>query len=479
MAHRLEKKHPLAIRWFHWINFPVLAVMVWSGALIYWANPVHHFGPWLLFDEKLFDKLGLSYKLALGMAWHFAAVWFFVVNGLAYVLYTACSGEWRHLVPGRGTLRQAWHVLLHDLRLRKEPPPPAKYNAAQQIAYSAIVVMGFLSLLTGLAIYKPVQVSWLTALFGGYGAARFFHFWLTVGYCVFFLVHLAQVARAGWNNFRAMLTGYALESDLGEAAVGSGAPDEPDGEDVPVKTRISRLSRRAFLWSAAAASSVYFGWRWLIAQPTGGERLPGPLRAMLNANAKLWSSLPGAGRLAPTFPRSRARMPRVNGRVGLSGAPLPSSIRIESGRRTVDVDVARIVAMRATEVVAEHFCIEGWSEVVRWTGAPLSQVLAEALGGAEWLIQSDGPTFRYLHAETPDRRYFVALEMEAVLHPQTLLCWAMDGKPLTEPHGAPLRLVVPTKYGIKSLKRIGRIRLTEKEPPDYWRERGYDGYAGL
>ncbi len=210
MPPRLEKKHPLAIRWFHWINFPVLAVMVWSGALIYWANPVYHLGPFALYHDGLFNMLGLSKKLATGMAWHFLFMWIFFVNGLAYSLYTIFSREWRQLVPGKEALREAWHVVLHDLRLRKEPLPRKKYNGAQQIAYTTTLFMGFFSLLTGLAIYKPVQVSWLAAMFGGYPMARFFHFWLTVGFCVFFLVHIVQVLRAGWNNFRAMLTGYEI-----------------------------------------------------------------------------------------------------------------------------------------------------------------------------------------------------------------------------------------------------------------------------
>ena len=207
---RVEKKHPLAVRWFHWINFPVLFAMIWSGALIYWANPVYRFFFFSIYHDRLFETLGWSHRLAEGMAWHFLFMWIFAINGLLYVLYTGFSGQWRHLLPGRNTLKEAWQVVLHDLRIRKDPPPRRKFNGAQQIAYTSILIMGFLSLLTGLAIYKPVQVSWLATLFGGYQMARFFHFWLTVGYCLFFMVHIAQVARAGWNNFRAMVTGYEL-----------------------------------------------------------------------------------------------------------------------------------------------------------------------------------------------------------------------------------------------------------------------------
>lgn len=207
---KVELKHPLAIRWFHWIHLPILTIMVWSGALIYWANPVYSLGPILLYNDPLFESLGLARGLAKGMAWHFLFGWLFAINGLLYVLYSLVSGQWRHIVPGKGVVREAWQVVLHDLRLRKEPLPRRKFNGAQKLAYSGIVVMGFLSLLTGLAIYKPVQLSWMASLFGGYEMARFFHFWLTVLFCAFFLVHILQVIRAGWNNLRAMLTGYEV-----------------------------------------------------------------------------------------------------------------------------------------------------------------------------------------------------------------------------------------------------------------------------
>ncbi len=212
---RLEKKHPLAIRWLHWINFPLLFVMIWSGLLIYWSNSVYRvgFGEHTLFHffpQGFFETLGIGHRLAEGMALHFFFMWFFAINGVLYVLYTAISGEWRYLVPNLHSFKEAIQVTLHDLHLSKYHPPRRKFNGAQQIAYTGVILMGAGSLLTGLAIYKPVQFAWLTTVLGGYEWARWEHFWLTVSYVLFFVVHVVQVIIAGWNNFRSMVTGYEI-----------------------------------------------------------------------------------------------------------------------------------------------------------------------------------------------------------------------------------------------------------------------------
>ena len=212
---RLEAKHPRAVRWFHWINVPLLVGMIWSGLLIYWANDVYRIG-WgrftlfHFFPNWFYDVLHLKFRLAEGMAWHFFLMWLFVVNGLAYVTYTAVSGEWRQLLPNRRSLREAIQVALHDLKIVKTLPPQGKFNAAQRIAYTGVVLMGAGSVVTGIAIYKPVQFAWLAWLLGGYEAARFEHFLLVVGYVLFFVIHISQVIRAGWNNFRAMVTGFEV-----------------------------------------------------------------------------------------------------------------------------------------------------------------------------------------------------------------------------------------------------------------------------
>ncbi|MEP6926840.1 MAG: cytochrome b/b6 domain-containing protein, partial [Ginsengibacter sp.] len=209
---KVIKKHPLAIRWFHWINFPVIAIMIWSGILIYWANDVYRVG-WgnktvlKFFPDSFYKALHLPFRLAEGMNFHFVFMWLFAINGFVYVLYLIFSGEWRLIFPNKKSLKESFLVVLHDLHIRKTAPPQKKYNAAQRMSYTGVIFMGIGSLLTGLAIYKPVQFHTLCWLLGGYEWARAEHFILTILFTLFFVVHVVQVILAGWNNFRSMVTG--------------------------------------------------------------------------------------------------------------------------------------------------------------------------------------------------------------------------------------------------------------------------------
>jgi thiosulfate reductase cytochrome b subunit len=209
-------KHPRAVRWLHWVNFPLLLVMVWSGLRIYWAEAAYAFGigswEWFaFFPDPVNEFLGLNRKLARGLAFHFSFGWLFVINGLLYAAYLARSGEWRHIVPDRRALVEAKDVVLHDLHITKHAPPQGRYNAAQRISYTVVLAMAFVVVLSGFAIYKPTQLHPLPLLFGGYQGARLVHFTMTIGIVLFFLVHVLQVARAGWNNLRGMITGYEIE----------------------------------------------------------------------------------------------------------------------------------------------------------------------------------------------------------------------------------------------------------------------------
>ena len=206
---QVDEKHPSWIRWTHWVNFPLLSVMIWSGILIYWANPSES-PPF--FPKSFYEVLGLKQRLAEGMAYHLTLMWVFALNGFLYLVYTLGSGYWRALWPSALDWRNLPRVVLHDLGIRKSTVPQGKFNAAQKISYCGVLFMGVLSVITGIAIHKPVQASFIAGLLGSYETARRIHFYLTLGYVAFFGIHVLQVARAGWNNFRSMVTGWEIRS---------------------------------------------------------------------------------------------------------------------------------------------------------------------------------------------------------------------------------------------------------------------------
>ena len=211
----LVRRHHWVVRATHWLNAVLLLGMIASGLQIYQAFPLFgpRGGPYLPnpFGPRFPEKVRLGGWLAGGLNWHFALAWPFVVTGLIYLLYLgflAFSGEWRSLLFRPRDLRPAVQMQLYYLRLRKEHPPQGKHNALQKGAYSFIFILGILSVLSGFAIYKPAQLSWLVAAFGGYELARYWHFWAVWIFVAFTLVHVALVFLVDPASLRAMVTGW-------------------------------------------------------------------------------------------------------------------------------------------------------------------------------------------------------------------------------------------------------------------------------
>lgn len=208
----LPRRHHWVVRLTHWVSFVLIFGMIASGLQIYRAYPRfgERGGPYLpnVFQDTAFPLWArLGGWLAGGINWHFALMWPLTVAGLAYIAYLGLSGEWRKLVFRPRDVGPAFEMAKYYLRVRKDHPPQGKHNALQKAAYTGIVVLGALSVLTGLAIWKPVQLSGLTWLFGGFQAARYWHFlavWLFVGFTI---VHVALVFLADPASLRAMITG--------------------------------------------------------------------------------------------------------------------------------------------------------------------------------------------------------------------------------------------------------------------------------
>jgi DMSO/TMAO reductase YedYZ molybdopterin-dependent catalytic subunit len=166
---------------------------------------------------------------------------------------------------------------------------------------------------------------------------------------------------------------------------------------------------------------------------------------------------------------------RKNGDVGLGEdfetARWALSVQGSDNAVARQVTIDEIRALPRVEQITQLNCIEGWTVIVHWAGTRFADFTAKYV-----------PQFRdapYVSMQTPDQAYFVGLDSASALHPQTLLCYEMNGADLTRAHGAPLRLVIPVKYGVKNIKRIGSITYTNERPEDYWANEGYDWYAGL
>lgn len=212
-----------------------------------------------------------------------------------------------------------------------------------------------------------------------------------------------------------------------------------------------------------------------------GERkggAPTTLRQAFLWNEKISKLLTSNKKLSiETQSPPKGKASRFNGSLGLESVlDLKNyAILVQSGKGWLKLPVAAFKLLSKTHHATEFRCIEGWSEDLHYAGAKFSDFVAEYKLGKK----NDGSYYNYVGFETPDGKYYVSIDMESMLHEQTLLAWEMNEAPLSVANGAPLRLIIPIKYGIKSLKRIGRIFFSDTRPPDYWAERGYDWYSGL
>ncbi len=267
----------------------------------------------------------------------------------------------------------------------------------------------------------------------------------------------------------------------------------PDGEDLRLPPgsapdrEATRRTRRSFIGLGLAGLGGVLGWRYLLNRPLV-EGVPAPFRQVLDANGRLTQAYLRETRLAPEFAKSQGvAKVRTNGSAGLESALDLAAWRLVvkpyGGGPAQQFTLADIKALPRVEMTTELKCIEGWSIVVNWAGARFADFLAQhplASRSGQPVKDITNPPADlapYVSLVTPDEEYYVGLDMPTVLHPQTLLCYEINGQPLSLAHGAPLRLVTPLKYGIKHLKRIGTITFADAKPADYWAEQGYDWYA--
>lgn len=244
-----------------------------------------------------------------------------------------------------------------------------------------------------------------------------------------------------------------------------------EGRKLHDRRELTRRSRRSVLTGLAATAIGGGAWHRLQTGPVD-DGVPSPLRRTFEFNEALWDRLPTQTH-AREFPTSAARPLRVNGRRGLSEEidldTWTMVVQNDAGEVVDELDLAPILAMEQVEMTTLHKCIEGWSSMATWTGARFSDLASRY---DDQVTNTDFVAF-----QTPDAGYYVGVTMARALHPQSLLAHRLNGEPLTQNHGAPLRFYTPNNYGVKSLKRIGIIQFTNTRPADFWAERGYDWHS--
>lgn len=246
------KRHHVLVRWSHWLNVPLLLGLVLSGISIYWASPIYQHKPdpitgnfdvaadigiWICAHvpgqhhyasppDWLYNHLSLGPgMLAPALRLHWFCAYCFMLNGTVYVAGLLMGGGWRSLLPRRADLVGALKMLQYYVGIpfakltHREWPHPhfkTKYNALQRAAYFSVPVTAFLSVATGWAIHKPMQLHWLAALFGGFDAARVWHFWLMWVFIVFVVPHVILVFADGWDTLCSMIVGWSTKVDRPE-----------------------------------------------------------------------------------------------------------------------------------------------------------------------------------------------------------------------------------------------------------------------
>jgi hypothetical protein len=250
----------------------------------------------------------------------------------------------------------------------------------------------------------------------------------------------------------------------------STTPPPTNGESI-TEDQFKSLSRRAFLTFGAGAVAGLGGLWWLSVRPKE-DGVAGPLRGVLGIDEKVAETFYRPSRLAPIYPASAAEDLRVNGKEGLGDDFDADSWKLRligpGGEHSFTLE--ELQKLPRTELTTETRCVEGWTVVASWAGVRMLDLLEK------YPIHQSLP---YVNLFTPDQGYSVGIDTPSAIHPQTLLAYEMNGDALTPEHGAPLRLVIPVKYGLKWLKRIGTIRFTDVRLDDFWTQRGYDWFAGL
>ncbi len=460
-----RRLHPVPVRIMHWTNAVAMLVMIGSGWGIYNDSVIFsvlHFPPWA--------KLG-SWA-AQSLLWHFAGMWLLVLNGAAYLLYGVVTGRLRErLLPIR------WADILQTVRdtlhLKVAHEDLTTYNAVQKVLYIVVILAGVNQVVTGMAIWKPVQFSGLVALLGGFQTARLIHFTGMAVIVGFLVVHVL---------LSLLVPQHALGHADRRAAAAAGSPPmkslfrpaRPSGGATldNHRTLIRAMERRGLLRAGLSLGALTALTGCDVSSDGAVEKA---LRAISGFNDRVQALLFDPDRLAPTYPESAVlKPPRFNAYYDVDKVkPVDGDTwRLELAGL---IDDRRpwtrqaIAALPEQEIIVRHVCVEGWDYIGQWSGVPMGSFLRRV--GADLRA-------KYVAFKTADD-YGSSIDMATALHPQTLLATKYARETIADPFGYPLRLRTSTKLGFKNPKWITAIEVTNTYRGGYWEDQGFNWFSGI
>lgn len=398
---------------------------------------------------------GGRHTLGLARHWHFVCALFWILNGAVYISMLFMSGHWRRLVPTSWSIfPQAWAVFVHYITFHLPPEPDGffRYNALQQLSYFAIVfIIAPLSILTGPAMSPALvnRFSWYRALPGNRQVGRSIHFMLLCIYLVFIAAHVAMVFITGFaRNMNHIVMGtdaartvgmYIGLAGVGILIIANVLANWACWKHPRIVQRIGNLIVNPVIQSLLGGRA------------TRAEYTPADISPFFWPNGRMpdskeWTELAASG-----FRDYRLRV------YGLVENP-------------VELSLDEIKAMGPHSQITLHHCIQGWSGIAQWGGLRMIDLMERVRPTPE--VQA---VIFYSFSEGADGgQYYDSQTIANMRHPQALLAWEMNGKPLNDVHGAPLRLRAENQLGFKMVKWICAIEFAADVKHVY---KGQGGYA--
>lgn len=461
---------PLWLRICHYLNFAFVMLLIRSGICILMDHPRLYFNDhctpgseWLRLtpirvpkdrvwtakdDARYISPLiatpGYRHSIGIARIWHFLVVHGFIFTGVAFMVLLFATGQWQRLVPtSPQILSEAWSYWVHYATLHMPPEPNGfyAYNALQQLAYFAVVfIFGPLAILTGIAM-SPAVVNRFPSyarLFGGRQAARSIHFLLMLSFVGFIAVHVGLV----------VLTGFMR--NMNHIVLGT--------DNLRPQGMIFGLIAIALVvlsWFVAH----YLSWKFPRQLQHALKRITYPMQ-LLTLNRLAPGKNYTAADISPYFWPNGKRPTREDWKIMARGHFQDFRLRVDGlVERPANLSLEDLAHLGASEQITMHHCIQGWSGIAQWGGIPMKALIAHVRP----LPEARVVVFYSFGDGLYGGAYYDTQTLDNALQPSCLLATHMNGQPLPDLYGAPLRLRVENQLGYKMVKWIERIEFVASE----------------